>query len=297
MTFDPRPTLEALAARHDIAFMPALLPRSQHFERCDGPPLHYLEWGGRGPLVLLLHGGALTAHTWDLVCLALGDAYRCVALDLRGHGESGWSDSYLIDDGVADVAALLGHLGAARVHLVGMSLGGNIAGHSAPELGERLASLTFVDIAPGVNRDGTRVMRGFLADAPTYPSVEALIEAAHAVSPRTDLDLLRYRYHYMTRDSAEGWTFRNDRRRKFDFEHVMRKLSELTELSRHVRSPTLVARGARSRVLGEPAARAFAQRFSHGSCVMIPDAGHNVQEDAPRELADALRAHFVASGG
>ncbi|MBW3575908.1 MAG: alpha/beta fold hydrolase [Actinobacteria bacterium] len=55
--------------------------------------LPYLDWGTAGaPAVLFLHGGALTARTWDLVCLALRDSYRCLALDLRGHGDSDGAD-------------------------------------------------------------------------------------------------------------------------------------------------------------------------------------------------------------
>ncbi len=43
------------------------------------------------PTIVFLHGGALNAHTWDLVCLALRDDYHCVALDQRGHGDSDWA--------------------------------------------------------------------------------------------------------------------------------------------------------------------------------------------------------------
>ena len=48
----------------------------------------YLDWGNDGlrPL-LFLHGGALTAHTWDLCCLALRDEFHCVALDQRRRGK------------------------------------------------------------------------------------------------------------------------------------------------------------------------------------------------------------------
>jgi hypothetical protein len=54
-----------------------------------GMRLHYLDWGGPGrSSVVLLHGGGLTAHTYDLICLALRDTYRCFAPDLRGHGDS-----------------------------------------------------------------------------------------------------------------------------------------------------------------------------------------------------------------
>jgi len=46
----------------------------------DGLRLHYLEWGQRDrPSLLFLHGGRLTAHTWDLVCLALCTDFHCVA--------------------------------------------------------------------------------------------------------------------------------------------------------------------------------------------------------------------------
>ena len=38
--------------------------------------------------IVFLHGGGLTAHTWDNVCLGLHSDYRCYALDLRGHGKT-----------------------------------------------------------------------------------------------------------------------------------------------------------------------------------------------------------------
>src|SRR5918998_1067288 len=54
--------------------------------------MHYLDGGKKeNPPILFLHGGALTAHTWDLCCLALRDEYHCLAMDLRGHGDSDWS--------------------------------------------------------------------------------------------------------------------------------------------------------------------------------------------------------------
>ncbi|MET0341864.1 MAG: alpha/beta hydrolase [Polyangiales bacterium] len=301
VTFDPTRTLATLAARNDIPFDAAFLPTSERLAQRDGPDLHYLRWSGqRGPLVVLLHGGALTAHTWDLVCMALSPDHRCIALDLRGHGETAWADSYRIEDQVEDVRALLSHLrereGDARVHLVGMSLGGNVAGHVAFTESAQLASLTTVDIAPGINRDGTVVMRQFLSEATSYPTVDALVEAAQTLSPRTDGDLLRYRYHHMTRTDASGWTWRGDRRKHPDFPHIYQRLTELNALGDVLTCPMLVAVGARSRVLSEEAARDFAGRFRNGRAVTIEGAGHNVQEDNPRALANALRAHFAGAG-
>jgi pimeloyl-ACP methyl ester carboxylesterase len=138
-------------------------------------------------------------------------------------------------------------------------------------------------------------MRDFLSAAHALPSVEALIDAAHGLSPRTDRATLAYRYHYMTERTDAGWRFRHDHRKRPDFPHIVEKLVQLEQLAAQIQAPLLMARGARSRVLGDEAARAFAARFRVGRHVTIDDAGHNVQEDNPRALAAALRAHFEAS--
>ena len=58
----------------------------------NGIRFHYLDWGnGHLPHLVMLHGGGLTAHTWDMAALLLRDRYHVVALDQRGHGDSGWT--------------------------------------------------------------------------------------------------------------------------------------------------------------------------------------------------------------
>ena len=87
---------------------------------------HYLDWGGSGHPILLLHGGGLNAHTWDVVCLMLRDRYRCVALDQRGHGDSEWSpaNDYGVETQVVDVEGFVDSLNLANPVLVGQSMGG-----------------------------------------------------------------------------------------------------------------------------------------------------------------------------
>ena len=57
-----------------------------------GMKIHYLDWGSKGkrPL-LLLHGGMQSAHTWDLIAVAMKRDFHVVAMDLRGHGASDWA--------------------------------------------------------------------------------------------------------------------------------------------------------------------------------------------------------------
>ncbi len=74
----------------------------------NGIRFHYLDWGNDHlPHVVLLHGGSLTAHTWDLAALLLRDHYHLVALDQRGHGDSGWTpEERLGEDGMLNVDAI-----------------------------------------------------------------------------------------------------------------------------------------------------------------------------------------------
>jgi len=89
--------------------------------------VHVLDWGGAVNRSSTARRG-LTAHTWDLVCLGLRSTYRCIAPDLRGHGDSSWSaeQKYHLADHRADVEGLVAHLGLERFVLVGMSLGGAV---------------------------------------------------------------------------------------------------------------------------------------------------------------------------
>lgn len=92
----------------------------------------HIERSGGGPPVLLLHGAAGSAATYDWLP---GLDRTVVRMDFRGHGRSGRADSYVLDDYVADTLPLLRELGPAAV--VGHSLGGVVAwtlAQRAPEL-------------------------------------------------------------------------------------------------------------------------------------------------------------------
>jgi pimeloyl-ACP methyl ester carboxylesterase len=280
--------LHRLAERHGINFTNGAAPAQRAFKTAEGLGLSYLDWGGDGPPALFLHGGALTGHTWDLVCLGLRDDFHCVALDLRGHGDSGWTDDYRIGASVTDVAALASHLGWGPFHLMGMSLGGNIAGHYAAAHGG-LLSLTFVDVGPHVDFAASARMRGFISGAGPAPTVEALVDAAMTLSPHSDRDTVLYRYRHSLRRTPEGFVWKRDQRRPHDYPHIIAKLDELEHLAGAIACPMLIARGGRSRIYSDDKAAAFAARFPDGRWTAIDGAGHNVQEDNPKALAAAFR--------
>jgi pimeloyl-ACP methyl ester carboxylesterase len=287
-------SLASLARREGIDFMDATDPVRRDYVAADGVRLSYLDWGGRGEPLVFLHGGALTAHTWDLVCIGLRDQHRCVALDLRGHGDSDWSDDYRIETAAADVAALVATLNAVRCHLVGMSLGGTIAAHFAGAHPDLTASLTLVDVGPGVDFAATRSLRNFVQDVQDVDSLETIIAAALLVNPHSDRDKLVYRLTRSMQRTAEGrYRWKVDRRQPHDYDHILGRLAELPSLAAHIRCPVLVARGARSRIFSDAAAARCAALFEQGEWTRIESAGHNIQEDNARGLLDALKRLLI----
>jgi pimeloyl-ACP methyl ester carboxylesterase len=68
---------------------------TDEWRRLNGVWLHYQDWStesaSRTETVLLLHGLTQQSHAFDAVAARLSSRHRCVALDLRGRGESDWA--------------------------------------------------------------------------------------------------------------------------------------------------------------------------------------------------------------
>src|SRR5277367_3891723 len=92
--------------------------------------LHYVDWGNpKAPPLLLVHGGQDHCRNWDWVAARLRHDWHIIAPDLRGHGNSEWSQdgAYGISNHVYDLAQLIHQQELAPVTIVAHSLGGNIA--------------------------------------------------------------------------------------------------------------------------------------------------------------------------
>lgn len=102
--------------------------------------VHYLVEGrADAPVLVLSHSLGATLEMWDPQVEALTEHFRLVRYDLRGHGRSPVPPGpYDIADLGIDLLALLDHLGAARAHLGGLSLGGMVSLWFASHYPERV---------------------------------------------------------------------------------------------------------------------------------------------------------------
>lgn len=126
----------------------AITPASGMVTVAPGVRLHYVDWGGTGPAVLLIHGLFGTADIYSELAPRLTDRYRVVGMTLRGHGKSDEPETgYEPDTLVHDIRAFLDSLGIRRAHLVGHSLGGVALSAFAATHPQRVGKLVYLDAA------------------------------------------------------------------------------------------------------------------------------------------------------
>jgi pimeloyl-ACP methyl ester carboxylesterase len=257
--------------------------------------LHYLDWGTAGRRsIVFLHGAALNAHTWDVVCLALRQQHHCYALDQRGHGESAWAEDadYTGDAHRGDIEAFVDHLGLDQFVLVGHSMGGFNAFNYAFHHSHRLAALVLVDSGPSMLGKGARKIVDFVNQTAELDSLEEVIEKAIAFNPRRDPRLLRRSLLHNFRQNPNGkWVRKTDLRiwhGNLGREQERERLQERFRQAGRVSCPTLVVRGGLSDIFTTEDAQKLAAGFATGHYAQVGEAGHTVQGDNPGAFAQVL---------
>jgi pimeloyl-ACP methyl ester carboxylesterase len=126
--------------------MPDLNSPHERFISANGLTFHLLDWGGRGPWLIFLHGLASQAHMFDLVAPRLTDACRVIAIDQRGHGLSDKPDhGYDWATVTSDLDAILEAQRIDRAVFAGHSWGGNVALQYAVNRPDRVSGLILID--------------------------------------------------------------------------------------------------------------------------------------------------------
>ena len=270
----------------------AMWPVDEHFTHPDleGVVLrarHYspASESTTGATLVLLHGAGANAHWWDHVGPALAEAGRVVALDFRGHGDSHHPGHLETGAFGVDLAALLAHLGAPDAVLVGHSLGAHVAlAHAAASRLTR--GLVLVDAARGASPSRRRATRLALSLRRTHPTREQALARFRFLPEAT-------RASEALRASIAERSVRAEPDGRFGYKFDPRWLGVAPgprpDLAA-VRCPTLLLRGAASRLLTPEGARELATALPRCRLVEIEDAGHHVHIDRPEAVIREIRA-------
>jgi esterase len=263
----------------------------ERFVKANGQTIHYLDWGGSGQPIVLLHGLRDQAHEWDVVAPLLRPLGRILALDQRGHGASSCPPTgYDPADFAADLAAFCTVLALPACAIVGHSLGGRTAYLYAADHPDQVTALAVIDIgaaaAPATIPDAVAALRAGYGPFRTFDeATRALLGSAN----RPNASMRHYLEHNLRRDATGQLVWRYSLDAAIEATRRGRARA-YWDVVRRLRVPTLLVRGARSDVLSPAEATQFCAAVPdhHYTLVEVHGAGHLVPQSRPRELATTL---------
>jgi pimeloyl-ACP methyl ester carboxylesterase len=171
------------------------LPPEEHWTTIGELRVRYLDWGGDGAPVMLMHGLASSAHWYEMVASRLRDKYRLFAADARGHGQTTQASSgYDWETLAADAVGLMDQLSVERAAVFGHSWGATAALNVAARFPERVYALGLID--GGAGRSG--------GPREPWETVKARVRPRDVSGTREQfLDRLRHQLSFCWNDQIE----------------------------------------------------------------------------------------------
>ena len=257
--------------------------------------LLYRRLGNRGQAPLLfVHGLSYFSYDWLPIAAALGAERECVAMDMRGFGDSGWSKDYSVPAMGQDLANLLDHLGWKRAIVVGHSMGGRSTSYLAARQPQRVAGLVLVDYSPENAPAGSKRIATMVAGTPErFSSIDEAMAYFNAGPGK------RERYEAYLKPVDGGYAVKRDPHFRDQFLKLLEtgerpKLGvDMWQILGEARCPILSVRGTRSDMYA-PESVVKMKAANPGLRVVEVDAGHDIGGENPEGLLAALRPFLAA---
>lgn len=244
--------------------------------------LRYVDFGGSGEPVLLLHGLCGTADEWADTAQWLGETNRVVAFDQRGHGQNTRRPASVVPQRfVDDAVRVIEHLKLQPVTVIGQSTGGRTAFALAAQHSKLVSKLVVVEATPTLDPNERQTIGALLECwSVPFPTREAAREffGGRTLCAKVWADSLEVR--------EDGLYPR------FDIDVTLNIVTEKHKLDwwpiwRGVQQHMLIVSGENSSI--KPAAvEEMAAVVPRASIVTVPDAGHDLHLENPSGWRDAL---------
>ena len=245
--------------------------------RVNGIEIDYQDTG-RGRPLLLTHGHLSSRTAWEGQHRALADRYRVISWDIRGHGQTVSPDDpaqYSLDLTVADIRALLGHLGLDRAVIGGLSLGGYVSLAFYLQHPEMVDALVICDSGPGYRNAEARAAWNKRAHERAAELESKGLEALAARSREMREAMGHHRSAQGLAHAARGMLAQ-------DGSQVMDGLGS-------IRVPTLIIVGDQDQPFLAPC-EYMAKKIPGARLEVIPGAGHSSNLDQPAIFNRVLRS-------
>ena len=264
----------------------------RHFQG-DGLTLAGEAYGDpAAPPVLFFHGGGQSRSAWRGSAKRVAQAgYYGVAIDLRGHGDSGWAadGDYLLDAYARDVEALLAQFDRP-VTLVGASRGGQAVLVGGSRHHQRVRLITLADVAPLMRDDGVVGIRQFFAESANgFATLDHAADtlARNLGQPRLGEPARLSRS--MRQDEAGRWHWRWDPATgRAEFLHPPSEGQAVLAAAARVTCPVVLVRAELSHLLTDAGVAAFRRLAPQLQVVTAMGVGHMFTADRNDAFAAEL---------
>jgi len=241
-------------------------------------PVLYFEAAGKGPPVVLIHGGNLDRRMWDEQFQVFAKHFQVIRYDVRTYGLSDMPTKPYSD--VEDLASLLRFLHIKKAHLVGLSLGGRIIIDFALEHPDQVQSL--VAVGPGLSgfqwsRDEKQyqlMLRA--AQASQIDAVTELWLKSPYMAPAMENPALAPRLRQLALDNYRNWLGNPALSRPIDPPAIGRL--------NQIEAPTLILVGSRDVHDIHKIVKLLKTGIPHARQEVVPGAGHMVNMEKPAEF-------------
>ena len=275
-------------AEHARAF------REKDVTLSNGLKLHYYEWPGDGPTLVLLHPSSGYGRMWEWTADQLGSRFHVYALDQRGHGDSGRPDGdYSAEEYADDLYLFFRQVGIDRAVIAGQSLGGRVGQVFAATYPRHIQALGLVGGPHPSNffptREATISVLGAaqrMLDSKTeFASREAALEALRSTRPRDREEARRHRVEHNMVPAGGGVAFKYDKVRvAIGLAHMA---DDLRKYAAKTTCPLAIIRGTVSSELTAEQAKAIAGCWKHAVVIDV-EGDYALQMENPASLAKAL---------
>jgi pimeloyl-ACP methyl ester carboxylesterase len=260
----------------------------------DGMQVHYRDEGNGFPIVLI-HGTAASLHTWDAWTKQLIKKYRVIRVDIPAFGLTGPNKNadYSIQSYTQFLSQFLSKIKVDKFHLVGNSLGGNIAWNYTAEHPEKVAKLILID-ASGLPTNKPQPAIFKMAKIPVLNSLFLYVTPKFIIRKNMEdvyadklkvTDALITRYHKMSLRTGNRKAFID--RAKTDF-----NLGEKVNLAKlkSVKTRTLLIWGAKDTWIPLGNGKRMDSMLANSKLVILENSGHVPMEENPEESFEILNA-------
>jgi esterase len=270
-------------------------PPADRFIEVSGLRIHYLDWGGSDkPPLLMVHGLDRVAHTFDHLAMRFSSRYHVLAIDMRGHGDSGWDAKgrYLVEDHVGDVEGVVAQLGLRNLVLWGNSTGGRVVQVFAGKHPDLVSHVISEDVGPERPRqiaDGyaKRVQQ----EQAGWASEQELLAQLRKANPRMSAAVLEPYVRYATKRGADGRVvWKRDPQLVNGF-----VATDLWRFVRDIKAPILYIIGGRSNIVPTETQDELRKTLPNARLTTIPDVGHYPSDEQPEEVVRIVN-RFLEGG-